>query len=39
MFIDSALVLLPVLLIPFMRPATRLAQSPPSRGAPLPEAG
>jgi PAT family beta-lactamase induction signal transducer AmpG len=39
MFIDSALVLLPVLLIPFMRPATRGARQPPSRGAPLPEAG
>jgi len=39
MFLDAALVLLPVLIIPFLRPASRLAQEPPSKGAPLPEAG
>jgi len=39
LFIDAALVLLPVLLIPFLRPAVRPATEPPSRGAPLPEAG
>ena len=37
--IDAALVLLPVLLIPFLKPAARPAGEPPSRGAPLPEAG
>ncbi len=39
LFIDAALVLMPVLLIPFLRPAARTAAQPPSRGAPLPEAG
>jgi PAT family beta-lactamase induction signal transducer AmpG len=39
LFIDAALVLLPVLLIPFLRPAARAAEAAPSRGAPLPEAG
>jgi PAT family beta-lactamase induction signal transducer AmpG len=39
LFIDAALVLLPVLLIPFLRPAARTAEVTPSRGAPLPEAG
>ena len=39
LFIDAALVLLPVLLIPFLRPAVRPGAEPPSRGAPLPEAG
>jgi len=39
LFIDAALVLLPVLLIPFLKPAARPAAEPPSRGAPLPEAG
>jgi MFS transporter, PAT family, beta-lactamase induction signal transducer AmpG len=38
LFIDASLVLLPVLLIPFLRPAAR-AGAGPSRGAPLPEAG
>jgi PAT family beta-lactamase induction signal transducer AmpG len=39
MYIDAALVLLPVLLVPFLRPSTRAAQLPLSKGAPLPEAG
>jgi len=38
LYIDAALVLLPVLLIPFLKPAVRPAAEPPSRGAPLPEA-
>jgi PAT family beta-lactamase induction signal transducer AmpG len=39
LFVDAALVLLPVLLIPFLRPALRPVAGAPSRGAPLPEAG
>ena len=39
LYIDAALVLLPVLLIPFLRPAIRAAGRAPSAGAPLPEAG
>jgi PAT family beta-lactamase induction signal transducer AmpG len=39
LYLDAALVLLPILLIPFMRPATRVPAVPPSSGAPLPEAG
>jgi PAT family beta-lactamase induction signal transducer AmpG len=38
-YLDAALVLLPVLLIPFLKPSTRVRQRPFSSGAPLPEAG
>ena len=39
LYIDALLVALPVLLLPFLKPSTRAVQEPPSRGAPLPEAG
>jgi PAT family beta-lactamase induction signal transducer AmpG len=39
MYIDSLLVALPVLLIPFLKPSTRGRTEPLSKGAPLPEAG
>lgn len=39
MYLDAAIVLLPLLLIPFLKPSTRSPPVPPSRGAPLPEAG
>jgi PAT family beta-lactamase induction signal transducer AmpG len=39
LYLDAALVLIPVLLIPFLAPAAKKTQVPPSKGAPLPEAG
>jgi PAT family beta-lactamase induction signal transducer AmpG len=39
LYIDALLVALPVLLLPLLKPSTRAAQVPPSKGAPLPEAG
>jgi PAT family beta-lactamase induction signal transducer AmpG len=38
-YIDSLLVVLPVLLLPLLKPSTRAAAEPLSKGAPLPEAG
>ncbi len=38
-FIDAALVVLPIALIPFMRPPTRRVSALPPKGAPLPEGG
>jgi PAT family beta-lactamase induction signal transducer AmpG len=39
LYIDALLVALPVLLLPLLKPSTRAAAEPVSKGAPLPEAG
>jgi len=39
LYLDAALVLAPLLLLPFLRPASRPPGPRPSKGAPLPEAG
>jgi len=39
LFVDAALVTLPLLVLPFLRPSTAARREPPSKGAPLPEAG